>query len=215
MRHVLFELLENTGVIKGSVVNLDKIAFARRKELISIAEQSAELTSPSSTTNVGSTFSHTASLSLGGSPTPCRGLECRLKMVREVIQFAAFYSDRVFINNNLSRFTNLGDDSSLDETRCDLVNELEVLLAMRPLIETGLIVPVTPTTELCYHCLGKSVLPVADQKRFDRSLNEFAKRFSSETEVSVEGDFDGSFGLHTTGSSELVEHGSTHRYSMR
>jgi len=215
MQHVLFELLENAGLLKGTSINIDKIARAKRSELIDIAQQSAELTSTSSVANVGSIFSHTASLSLGGSPTPCRGQECRMKMVRELIQFAAFYSDRVFINNNLSRFADVYSDSPLDEARCGLHDELEIMATMRPLIEEGLIVPVTPTTGLCYHCLGKRAMPDSERRRFDRALRRFTKRYAVETKVSLECDTDGCFGLHTVGDSELVEHGSAHRYSDR
>jgi hypothetical protein len=44
MQHVLFELLENAGFLKGTAINTDRIASARRSELIVVAEQSAELT---------------------------------------------------------------------------------------------------------------------------------------------------------------------------
>jgi hypothetical protein len=101
MHHVLFELLGNAGFLKGSAINTGRIARAKRSELVSIAEQSAELTPTSSVTNVDSIFSHTASLSFGGGPTPCAAAECRMKRARERVQFAAFYSGRVFVNNNL------------------------------------------------------------------------------------------------------------------
>jgi len=42
---MLFELLENAGFLKGAAINTGRIAGAKRSELVSIAEQSAELTS--------------------------------------------------------------------------------------------------------------------------------------------------------------------------
>jgi hypothetical protein len=80
---------------------------------------------------------------------------------------------------------------------------LEIILVFRPLIESGLIVPVTPTTTLCYHCLGKSALPDVDRKRFDSSLRRFAKRFETETEATLECWEDGSVGLNIEGSGDL------------
>jgi len=211
MRHILFELLENAGFLKGSAINTGRIARAKRSELVSIAEQSAELTPTSSVTNVDSIFSHTASLSLGGGPKPCAAAECRMKRVRELVQFAAFYSDCVFVNNNLFASSGQYQASPIDEARLAFHDDLEVILVFRPLIESGIIVPVTPTTTLCYHCLGKRALPDGDRKRFDRSLRRFAQRFEAETEATLECWEDGSVGLNIKGSDELVEHGFVHQ----
>ncbi len=209
MQHILFESLENAGFLKGATINTARIAGAKRSELVSIAEQSAELTSTSSVTNPDSVFSHTASLSLGGGPTPCASAECRIKRARELVQFAAFYSDRVFVNNCLFTSTGRFEESPIDVARSAFHRELEIILVFRPLIESGLIVPVTPTTTLCYHCLGKSALPDADRKRFDGSLRRFAQRFEAETKATLECWEDGSVSLNVKGSDELVEHGFT------
>jgi len=208
---MLFELLENAGFLKGAAINTGRIAGAKRSELVSIAEQSAELTSTSSVTNPDSVFSHTASLSLGGGPTPCASAECRIKRARELVQFAAFYSDRVFINNNLFTSSGRFEKIPIDEARSAFHDELEIILVFRPLIESGLIEPVTPTTTLCYHCLGKSALSDVDRKRFDGSLRRFAKRFEAETKATIECWEDGSVGLNIQGSDELVEHGFAHQ----
>ena len=149
MQHMLFELLENAGFLKRAAINTGRIASAKRSDLVSIAEQSAELTSTSSVSNPDSVFSHTASLSLSGGPTPCASAECRIKRARELVQFAAFYSDRVFINNNLFTSSGRFQNVPIDEARSAFHDELEIILIFRPLIESGLVVPVTPTTTLC------------------------------------------------------------------
>ncbi len=207
MHHILFELLQNAGFLKGSVINTGRIARAKRSELVSIAEQSADLTPTCSVTNLDSVFSHTASLSLGGGPTPCAAAECRMKRARELVQFAAFYSDRVFVNNNLFASAGQYQVSPIDKARAAFHDDLEVILVFRPLIESGIIVPITPTTTLCYHCLGKSALPDRDRRRFDDSLRRFAQRFEAETEAALECRGYGSVGLKIKGSEELVEHG--------
>jgi hypothetical protein len=206
MHHIIFELLENAGFLKGFVIQTDRIARAKRSELISVAEQSAELTPASSISNIDSIYSHTASPSLGGGPTPCVSVTCRTKRARELVQFAAFYSDRVFVNNNLFA-TSAGYESvPIDAARRDFLTELEVLLVFRPLIEAGIVVPVTPKTTLCYHCLGKSSLPKGDQRKFDRALQRFARRFETETDVMLNLE-NGQVDLNVRGSDELVEHG--------
>jgi len=208
---MLFELLENAGFLKRAAINTGRIASAKRSDLVSIAEQSAELTSTSSVSNPDSVFSHTASLSLSGGPTPCASAGCRIRRARELVQFAAFYSDRVFVNNNLFTSSGRFQNVPIDEARSAFHDELEIILIFRPLIESGLVVPVTPTTTLCYHCLGKSALPEVDRKRFDSSLRRFAKRFETETEATLECWEDGSVGLNIEGSDELVEHGFSHQ----
>src|SRR6185295_13316957 len=99
--------------------------------------------------------------------------ECRLKQARELAQFAALYSDRVFLNNHfgtLGRYLN----NSIDEARFEFHDDLEVMLLFRPLIEAGLIVPITPSTTHCYHCLGRKALNGGERKQFDSSLRRFA-----------------------------------------
>lgn len=208
MNHLLFELLENAGFLKGSTINIDRIARAKRSELVSVAEQSAELTPTSSVTNCDPVFSHTASLTLGGGPTPCVWGECRIKRARELVQFASFYSDRIFVNNNLFSSSGRLAQTPIDEARFAFEDELKIILVFKPLIESGLIVPVTPTTTLCYHCLGKSVLPSEDRKRFDRTFREYAQRFERETKTTLEYLEDGQVGLNITGNEKLIEHGA-------
>ncbi len=158
MPHILFELLENAGFIKETVINTEQIARAKRSWLVDAAVQSAELSPASSISNAGSIFSHTASLSLSGGMWPCANIECRLNRAKELAQFAAFYSDRVIMNNGL--FTSVGrfEQADLDEARSAFHDELEILIVLRPLIESGLIVPVTMSTNTCFHCLGRRAL---------------------------------------------------------
>jgi hypothetical protein len=185
MSHVLFELLENAGFLRGDKIAIEKVVQAKRSQLVDVALQSADLTAAESVTNRGAAFTHTAPPSLSGAPYPCAGIDCRLAKARELAQFAAFYSDRVFINNGLLKFS-WRDGDSLDEDRLGFLDELEVIVVLRPLIEAGLIVPITPTTTLCFHCLGKTALPQNDQTKFDRALRRMTKRFSAETQVSLE-----------------------------
>jgi hypothetical protein len=209
MSHVLIELLENSGFMHGETIESDRVAHAKRSELVDRAVQSAELTSASRVTSVDSIFSHTASLSLGGDPLPCMGMNCRLRRANELAQFAAFYSDRVFINNGLFAFGGRQDRMPLDFARSHFLDELRVFSVFRPLIEAGLIIPITPNPELCFHCLGKGTLPDHDQNRFDRAIQRVEKRFSKETIVTLETSDDGSLKLHVRGDDELVEHGGT------
>lgn len=212
MSHVLFEMLENAGYLHGQEIDLDHIARARRTQIVDTAVQSAELTPASKVSNVGSIFSHTASLSLGGDPLPCAGINCRVRRASELAQFAAFYSDKVFINNGLFSFGGSLDGKTIEVVRAGFANELKVIAVFRPLIEAGLIVPITPNPELCFHCLGRDALPKEDHARFDQAIQRVAKRFSVETKATFEKSEDGILKLHVTGDNDIVEHGGTFTY---
>jgi hypothetical protein len=208
MSHPIFEMLENAGFISESSVNTDAVARARRSRIVDMALDSVDLTSTSQIERSGTIFSHTASLALSGHPSPCTGLGCRLKAVNDLAQFAAFYSDKVYINNGLASVANGHGHRELSELRQRFNDELELLLTLRPLIDLGIIVPVTPTEELiCFHCLGKSVLKSSDSAKFDRSLRSVTNRFLKEVNIDIECDEWGDLYLHIRGDDELVEHG--------
>jgi hypothetical protein len=207
MSHILFELLENSVVIKGTEINTERIARLKRSELAEIALQSVEMTAASSLSSAGSIFSHTASMSLSGAPFPCAGIECRLKKAAQLVQFAAFYSDRVFMNNGLFSSLGISREGDLDDARFAFYNELRVLMVFRPLIQSGLIVPLTPSTTKCLHCLGKSVLPAREVARFDRALSRMKRRFADEVEVGLEWSKHEPVIVRCLGKDDLIEHG--------
>ena len=124
MAHILTELLENSGFIRAGKIVVDRVARAKRSELIDVAVQSGELTSASNVSSVEAIFSHTASLSLSGDPLPCMGISCRVRRATELAQFSAFYSDRVFINNGLFSYGKRQDGSSLDVARREFFDVL-------------------------------------------------------------------------------------------
>lgn len=146
--NILFELLRNTGFIKDDEVDIDRVARATPTEIIDLSTESAELTSAEHMPRNRSAFAHSASLSLGGGGEPCMELKCRTKRVNELIQFAALYSDKIYIHNFLSNFAahkqDAPDEAGISHMRKVLANDLQVLSQLRPLIEAGRIVPITP-----------------------------------------------------------------------
>lgn len=211
MAHILFELLENAGFVKGGAINRDLIARSKRTELIDVAIQSAELCPASSVANNGSTFSHTASLSLSGGRSPCASIDCRQSKVKELAQFAAFYSDRVITNNGL--FTAIGriEKGDSDVAKQTFHDELELLLTLRPLIECGLITPITPDTNKCFHCLGKSALPLGEVAKFDNAFRRLTRKFTNEARVSLQWKKSLPVRIEIQGQDTLVEHGIAYR----
>src|ERR1017187_7678278 len=102
----LIEMLENRGLLRGSTVNLQQLSKESFTDLLEISEQSAELSAPKELAATNYHFTHTASISMSGGPSPCSALKCRMNRAHELTQFAALYSDCVYINNFLSDFRN-------------------------------------------------------------------------------------------------------------
>ena len=206
MAHILFEMLENAGFIKDNAINTSVIAESKRSKLVDATVQSAELSSASAISNIGSIFSHTASLSLSGGLWPCAAIDCRTSRAKELAQFAAFYSDRVFINNGLFSVSGMIQERNLEDAKQMFHDELEILLVLRPLIEAGLIVPTTASTNTCFHCLGRKSLPIGEVIKFDGALKRFTQRFEKEVSVKLEWSKSEPVLIRVTGQEDLVEH---------
>ena len=153
----LFELLKNVDLIAGSRINERRVLRLSAGQLSDIGAQAAMVTQAEALTSETGSMTHSATLSIGGGTEPCANLSCRIRHVDQLIQFAAFYSDKVYIHNFLGNHEHQphsGYIPSLEERRYTLLDDLCVLLRLRPLIEAGLIVPVTSTDEVCPQCIA-------------------------------------------------------------
>ena len=92
----------NSDFIKRGELKISKIMSASPESLLKFCAQFSEIFSQSSIKEKEKTiFSHSASLSLAGDRNPCEHIDCRLERVRSLSQFAALYSDRVYVQNLL------------------------------------------------------------------------------------------------------------------
>jgi len=204
----LFELLENAGLIRGSHVDERRVYRLSAGQLSDIGAQAAVVTRAESLAHEVGSMTHSATLSLGGGTDPCASISCRIRHVDQLAQFAAFYSDRVYIHNFLSDHEHRPHSEyipSIEERRHTLVNDLKVLSQVRPLIEAGLIVPVTSTEEVCLQCIALGAFGADADKRFLRERRLLAKRFFKEMTVTLNY-FEGEWSLACEAPEELLEH---------
>lgn len=153
MHSHLFELLENVGWISGNTVT-DRLDRASVDDILQVVKDSAQVTAASDLVPVDSVFEHSATLSLSGGRHPCASIECRRSRIDELARFAAFYSDRVYIRNILSDHSVHPDKHiPVEELRDDIRDDLTLLIELRPLVEAGRIVPLTPPGNRCPRCL--------------------------------------------------------------
>lgn len=119
------------------------------KELI----QSTELKTES---EIHTTFSHCASISLAGGRSECEYIGCRLERLENLARFAAFYSDRVYIRNFFSDYVHY-ERLPDEELKRRFIEDVFLSYHMRPLIEKGIVRFISETGELCPDCLAASL----------------------------------------------------------
>jgi len=171
-------------------------------------KQSVDLTDATDLQGEKELFTHSASLSLGGGSWPCAYVKCRKRKAEEIAQFAAFYSDRVYIHNFLTDillYSHHGKFPDEFAIKSHLVNDLEVLNLLRPLIEAEAIVPIT-MPDYCPHCFAERVLKQSDELRVKKAVDHLANRYRKETTFSLKFDKH-KYILKMEGPEELIEHG--------
>ena len=149
MHNLLFEQIDNSGLIRNGQVNFDAISKMTAFDIIEFADESRELTSAQDIPQQSGLMTHSASHSLGGSSWPCSALGCRLEKVRQLAQFAAFYSDKVYIRNFIvDHLRHLENNKYPNEflMQSALADDLAVYQFLRPLIEAGIVIRITVQT---------------------------------------------------------------------
>src|SRR5712691_5652954 len=99
MNSLLFEQIDNSDLLVEGAPNFDAVSKMTAFDIIEFASQSRDLTSAVDLPRQSGLLTHSASFSLGGSAWPCSAVDCRLEKARQLAQFAAFYSDKVYIRN--------------------------------------------------------------------------------------------------------------------
>lgn len=205
----LVALLDNNGLLFDQGINKDAITSLTPSRIRRFFGELSEITTYENLQPHRSLFTHSASLSLGGERMPCAMLECRLEKLNELIQFATFYSDRVYIKNFTYGHFLHERFASRDKSRLQMLLLEDVFLLNRllPLIERGHIVPVT-FTNICHHCLvSKSISSDSDDKV--NNVTEYLKqRYLNEVKYYVE-KAGAHYGVIAEGPEELLPHGRT------
>lgn len=210
METPLRDLFENPGLVVDGKPVFKRIQKASLRQIADLCLQSGDISSYENLQPVPSIFSHTASLPLGGDNYPCSSISCRLQKVKELAQFAALYSDKVYVRNFLY---DSADEEVLTKRGKDLVMErfatdLIVFSTLLPLIEAGKVQLVT-FQKICPHCLSLKSLQQNAGLQFDKASNDLEKRYYSEVNYSLRYE-DGALALDGRGPDILVPHGENH-----
>ena len=206
--HLLFERLKSYGLVEKGAPAAQFIGKMGVSKMVDAANAMSELADTSRLVRERGTFAHFASTSLSGAPYPCASLDCRLKRVDSLAQFASLYSDTVYFYDLFDSIRSnwvASADVSAAELQRDLRDAVEILLRVQPLIEAGVLVPVAPPC-LCSKCLSKMLGEKAGRDRFLACW----RKLKDDVERGIQGQliFDGDrFVIEITGPEEFVEHG--------
>lgn len=199
-----FDNLKRSGFMnKNGDVNLSKINNAKISNIVDVALENATATAMSEVNDNSAMFIHSASISLGAGRTPCENIKCRLEKAKKLSQFAALYSDRVYIMNFLSDYQHIEKN---DEIRSTFYDDLKILTYLKPLIEEGKIAPFT-TSVCCPQCFASTSLGSDADQRFIKEYKKLEKKCLEQISCVVEKLADNVYGLRVKGPEEIVEHG--------
>jgi len=209
--HKLFEILESHGFIsENDVVKADQLP---KKKLLALYEMVYSAIFTAQYTDIDldgdgppdlDPFSFMASASMRAD-SGCLELGCRMRKLDFLARFAALYANHVTLPLPLEHPDKV---SSIDRSRDELFRTLTSMYALRPLIENGIVRPVTMRTVHCEH----TTVFVGEMQSFVHSVADWgAKQFLSDFEITFqlpEKSPSGRSTVYVDGPEELLDHGS-------
>ena len=209
--HKLFEILESHGFISEN--DIPKADQLPRKEVVPLYEavysvvfaaQYPDIDLEADSSPDLDPFSFMASASMRAD-SGCLEPICRIRKLDFLARFTAMYANHVTLPLPLAH---PDQASSIDRCRDDLYRSLMSLFALRPLIENGIVRPVTMRTTHCEHVKAL----VDEMKTFVHAAAGWgAKQFLSDFEIAYQPPEKSPSGRSTAyidGPEDLLDHGS-------
>jgi hypothetical protein len=189
MQNTAIALFENSGLIAKGKPVLRNIRKMKMKQIVDLLNQFAEITSYSKINTQPSIFSHVASASLSGGKEIGLCLRSdetkrRIDKVNKLAQFAAFYSDKVYINNPFLE-TILNVDGGREESAVQeyFTQDITVFAELLPLLSAGRVESVY-FDDMCPHCYFEKSLKM-DGKIYTQALSGLKARYERELKFAL------------------------------
>lgn len=208
-RNAILEQVQNSGYLSSNGVNFSLVQKSSAEDILYFVNETIEHTRAENIEPEPSMFAHSASISMGGGRYPCSRLECRMARIDELIQFAALYSEKVYISNIFCDYLGHGRVASyFDEQywRYCFEDDLKIIFKLLPLIEAGIVVPIT-VPRYCAHCLLGAKFGSDADDRLDAARAQLANWFRSGIDVEIS-KRNGNYSMKVEGAERLLEHGS-------
>jgi len=203
MNEHLIDLANNSGFIVNGEPNYNAISNASQDEITDFCYQFKDITSFEHWGFQPSIYTHTASCTLGGGEWPCQTGSCRIRKLKELLQFSGLYSDRVYINNFFTDFLGY-QTQNIERYRYNFTNSIEVLSFLLPSLEIGSIIPVTFDPEVPFNIAKRTFMKTS--KDMDKTISMFLERFYDEIQYKF-GTHKNWYTINAVGPEELIPHG--------
>lgn len=178
--NLLFEFLKDFELVKRKRVNVSLIDSLTRRDIHKIVELLVLLTETQVSQVAQNTFAHSASQSLTGRWN-CTFLPHRLEQLSEVARFAALYSDCVYVENFFLDYEHFDSLSMLREM---LHDDLWMLIAMKPLLDSKRIQFYTPEMHSCLHCF-ETVFGEDTRRNIERGYKVLTRDYFENSSASL------------------------------
>ncbi|MCB2339095.1 hypothetical protein [Clostridium estertheticum] len=158
-------------------------------------------------------FNYSCNNELSGKPFPCASLSCRINNVDKLSRFSALYSDSIIVENPLEKYLNNSRFTERDKMK--LIDDLEIIYYMHPLLIAGLIKFSSNLIILCDEC-GKKLKK--EENIFEEKLSKIKNVINKEFLSNVNITFTLKYGiprLVIVGDEDYIPHGSMYCMVIR
>lgn len=188
MENSYYEKLKKEKFLRGGKVQPQVIDNLPYSKLLDIFDELYEISAKADISTTSSLHTHCATLGLSGDTDECNGLSCRSAEVDKLSQFAALYSEKVFIHNCLDKYAPVGGHTPRNSSvfRENLVKDLTIIAKLQPMIETSRIAFFSPRAHLCPKCYADKIFGSQAGLRLDKAMKTLAKDLLKRSKVEIE-----------------------------
>lgn len=224
MQEQFFDVVYKYGLLKKNNVDKRLIESMPARKIKDFIHEFKDATRLTHFERRKSIWSHSASLSLSGFSWPCANLNCRLTRMKQLGQFAALYSDNIFIKNLMDVIPTDYETHEEDNYKKIFYDNLSLLASVKPLIEKGYITVLS--TGMVNYCPGcHAFLLPKDDKDLEveiyssmendvgrNSYKILSQYMLDNTTVSISF-INGQYFFRTKAPEYIIEHGERHLYT--
>lgn len=207
----VFESLKRTGIIKRGHLQQSRLENMSFTSILDVLDEITNITSQIPNAEIAGK-THCASIGLSGAASECAAITCRMNRADELARFSALYSDHVFFHNflaDLSPSFGHPPDVDTDDVRLRLLDDFRVFSYLRPLIESGILIPHSTPRVYCLSCFAKSQIGNETSRRVTKAKRTLNQMLMNSMDVSLNY-FNGETRADCTGNTPFFEHGSVH-----
>ena len=205
----VFLHMRTKGLIKRTVAQKETVRGLSPKKILDIGQELAHMTELPDGNLSAIEMGHCASVSLAGGRETCAEIGCRLDRLQSLGQFAAFYSDRVYMRNPFSGYAHLTSNIPDDMLRSIFFDDIQVATSLKPLLQHGVVRFVSDIDHFCPSCLAKHIgMGSGGGSKLSKQAKRLGRDYLANTEYELL-KLGSSYHIRKSGPDRLYEHGGS------